>query len=195
MSITEQNPLWDESAVHASRSQLDAALAHIKASPPDQGTVEMIVCRPDKAQRRVLQEGMLDTTEGLIGDNWRRRGSSSTADRSAHPGMQINLMNARTIHAIAGDRSRWALAGDQLYVDLDLSERNLPPGSRLQIGDAILEITAEPHLGCKSFAERFGRDAVMWVNSDEGKALHLRGLNAKVIRGGSIRVGNLCCRI
>jgi hypothetical protein len=195
MSIKEQNSLWDESAVHASTEQLNAALVHIKASPSDHGTLEMIVCRPAKAERRFLQEGVLDTVEGLLGDNWLRRGSSSTPDRSAHPDMQINLMNARVAQAIARERSRWALAGDQLYVDLDLSETNLPPGSRLQIGDALLEITAEPHLGCKYFSERFGRDAVRWVNSNEGKALHLRGLNARVICGGTICSGDIVRKI
>ena len=91
---------------------------------------------------------------------------------------------------MAQDRSRWHLAGDQLYVDLDLSEANLPPGTRLSIGSAVIEVTAEPHTGCSKFVERFGLDAMKFVNSRERKDLHLRGINARVVRPGVLRVGD-----
>jgi len=190
MNISEQATLWNESTNHVSRSALEAALPYIRAAPTDEGVVQMIVRRPGKGKREVLSEGILDPAYGLQGDNWRQRGSSATADRSAHPDMQINIMNSRVTAALAQDKSRWQLAGDQLYVDMDLSEANLPPGSRLSMGTAILEITAEPHLGCRSFADRFGRDAVMFVNSDIGKKLHLRGLNARVVLGGVVVPGD-----
>ena len=190
MSISEQATLWDESVNHASRAALDAALPHIQQAPADEGVLELIVRRPGKGQREILSEGILSPAYGLQGDNWRQRGSSATANRSAHPDMQINMMNSRVTAAVAQDRSRWPLAGDQLYVDMDLSEANLPPGTRLSIGSAVLQITAEPHLGCKLFVERFGRDAVMFVNSDIGKQMHLRGLNARVVQGGEIAVGD-----
>lgn len=173
-----------------SLEELEAGLAPIRQSPADAGTLAMIVRRPAIDQREVLDIGELDEDEGLKGDNWAVRGSSRTPDKSAHPEMQLNLMNARAIALIAQEEERWPLAGDQLYVDLDLSEKNLPPGSRLSLGEAIIEITAIPHNGCKKFAQRFGIDAVKFVNSKEGKALHLRGLNAKVIRGGSIKKGD-----
>lgn len=190
MNISEQATLWNESTNHASRSALDAALPNIQAAPADKGVVQLIVRRPDKGKREVLSEGVLDPAYGLQGDNWLQRGSSATADRSALPDMQITIMNSRVTAAVAQDNSRWPLAGDQLYVDMDLSEANLPPGSRLTIGTTVLEIAAAPHLGCKQFAERFGRDAVMFVNSDMGKQLHLRGLNARVVQGGLIAVGD-----
>lgn len=172
------------------REALEAGLAHIEASPKMAGTVQLIVRRPDRNEREVLESAQLDVEEGLVGDNWRTRGSSATADGSAHPDMQINIMNARVIELIAADPSRWALAGDQFFVDLDLSEENLPPGTLIDIGSAQLEITAEPHLGCKKFVERFGRDAGRFVNSKLAKQLKLRGVNAKVVRPGQVSVGD-----
>ena len=127
----DQQTLFDTETPYASRAELDAALPHIQASPVDDGTVELIVRRPAKGQREVISQAVLDSVNGLNGDNWRQRGSSATADGSAHPDMQINIMNARAIAAVAVEKSRWALAGDQLYIDLDLSEGNLPAGSRL----------------------------------------------------------------
>ena len=138
----------------------------------------------------MLATGVLDVSEGLVGDNWRTRGSSRTADGSAHPEMQLNIINARLVALIAPDAARRPLAGDQLHVDLDLSAENLPPGTRLAIGSAIVEVTAQPHTGCNKFKARFGADALKFVNSPVGKELHLRGINARVVQGGQIAVGD-----
>ena len=100
-------------------------------------------------------------------------------------------MNARVAALLAGTRDRWQLAGDQLYIDLDLSYDNLPPGTRLDIGAAVIEITAQPHNGCGKFVERFGLDAMKFVNSEVGKAHNLRGIYAKVIKAGEIRSGDV----
>ena len=170
--------------------ELEAGLDHIARSPRDEGVVELIVRRPQVGEREILTEAELDPVEGLVGDNWKVRGSSRTPDGSAHPEMQLNIMNSRAIELIAGDRSRWALAGDQLYIDLDLGEGNLPSATRLAVGPAIVEVTEPPHNGCKKFAERFGLDALKFVNSKRGRALHLRGINAKVVRPGVVRVGD-----
>ena len=175
---------------HLSTEELEAGLAEIRRAPTDGGTLQLIVRRPAVEEREIIEEGRLDVTEGLVGDNWHSRGSASTADGSAHPEMQINLMNARAAQLVAQDKERWHLAGDQLYVDFDLSDANLPPGTRLAIGEAILEVTAVPHNGCKKFVARFGLDAMKFVNSPVGKELHLRGINAKVIQNGTIRVGD-----
>ena len=181
-------------AYHRTLAELEAGLPVARLSPADAGTLELIVRRPGIGRRDVLTLGHLDPLVGLIGDTWNRRGSSRTPDRSPHPDMQINIMNSRVIALIAGDRSRWALAGDQLYVDLDLSAANLPAGTRLVIGTAVVEVTAQPHTGCGKFAERFGVDAVKFVNSAAGRALNLRGVNARVVTGGSIRVGDVVSR-
>jgi MOSC domain-containing protein YiiM len=103
--------------------------------------------------------------------------------------MQLTIMNARVIDLLAQKHERWQLAGDQLYVDLDLSGDNLPPGTHLAIGSAVVEVTAQPHTGCRKFSARFGQDAVKFVNSEEGKELRLRGVNARIVRGGVIKQG------
>lgn len=180
---------------HLTREELEAGLAEIRQSPKDEGVLEMVVRRPRTGEREVLAEGELDLTEGLVGDNWRTRGSSLTADGSAHPEMQLNIMNARAIALVAQDKGRWHLAGDQLFIDLDLSAENLPPGSRLAVGSAVIEVTAQPHTGCQKFVERFGAEAMKFVNSPVGRQLHLRGINAKVVQPGLVRVGDMVRKI
>jgi len=175
---------------HLSLTELEAGLETIRQSPQDAGVVKLIVRRPQSEQREILTEGRLDLTGGLVGDNWQARGSRGTPDGSANPEMQLNLMNARVIALLAPEPERWALAGDQLFVDLDLSERNVPPGTRLAIGSAVIEVTAPPHTGCQKFSARFGVDAMKFVNSPEGKALHLRGINARVVQPGVVRNGD-----
>lgn len=175
---------------HLTMDELEAGLDHIRRSPSDLGVLELIVRRPEREQREVLTEGRLDLAEGLVGDNWRARGSSRTADGTAHPAMQLNIMNARAIALIAQDRDRWQLAGDQLYIDLDLSAANLPPGTRLAIGAAVVEVTDQPHTGCKKFVARFGLNAMKFVNSPVGRELCLRGINARVVQPGLIRAGD-----
>ncbi|MEZ4297092.1 MAG: hypothetical protein R3B70_19155 [Polyangiaceae bacterium] len=183
------------SALHLTTEALLAGLDEIRRAPKETGTLELIVRRPSTGEREVLTEAELDLTEGLLGDNWRARGSNRTDDGSAHPEMQLNVMSARAIALIATARDRWQLAGDQLFLDMDLSAENLPPGTQLAIGDAVIEVTAIPHNGCKKFVERFGLDAMTFVNSDTGKSLRLRGLNAKVVKPGKIRPGDVARRV
>jgi hypothetical protein len=180
---------------HLTREELEAGLDEVRRSPKDEGVLALIVRRPAVDQREPLEKGQLDVAEGLVGDTWKQRGSSRTVDGSAHPGMQLNIINARLIELVAQDRERWPLAGDQLYVDLDLSEDNLPPGTQLALGTAVIEVTDQPHTGCNKFVARFGLDAMKFVNSDVGKSLHLRGINAKVVRSGEIRVGDVARKV
>jgi hypothetical protein len=182
-------------ATHRTPAELEAGLDEIRLSPKDAGLLELIVRRPATGAREVVPEAHLDLAHGLVGDNWRARGSRSTADQSAHPEMQINLMNARVIALLAITRERWPLAGDQLYVDFDLSEANVPPGTRLAIGAATIEVTAPPHTGCGKFAERFGPAAAKFVNSNLGRQLHLRGINAKVVAPGRIVTGDVVRKV
>ena len=181
---------------HLTTGQLEAGLETIRQSPKEAGPVELIVRRPSLGQREVLEEGQLDTAVGLVGDTWQYRASSRMPDKtSPHPDMQINVMNARAVALIAHDASRWALAGDQLYVDLDLSQANMPPGTRLAFGTAILEVTPQPHTGCGKFVERFGLDAMKFVNSPVGRELNLRGINARVVQSGTVRRGDIVRKI
>jgi hypothetical protein len=175
---------------YLSMSQLEAGMEHIRNAPKDVGTLRMIVRRPQPDERDVLEQGELSLSEGLVGDSWKIRGSRHTPDGSAMLDAQVTIMNARLIALLAQSEDRWALAGDQLYVDFDLSDENIPPGTRLAIGSAMVEISAQPHSGCKKFSDRFGVEAMKFVNSPEGKRLHLRGINVRVIQAGSIQVGD-----
>ncbi len=177
-------------AIALTTAELEAGLAEIRRAPTDAGVIALIVRRPAVDEREVLAEGRLEVADGLVGDNWRARGSRSTPDRTADPQMQINVMSARAAAVISPRPERWPLAGDQLFVDLDLSVENLPPGTRLALGEAVIEVTPAPHTGCAKFAARFGRDALAFVNSPVGKQLRLRGLNARVIQSGTIRAGD-----
>jgi hypothetical protein len=167
--------------------RLEESLDHIRAAPSDGGTVELIARRPAVDEREVLAEAWLDDGDGLAGDTWRIRGSSRTADGTANREAQLTLMNARAAAAIAGERERWPLAGDQLYVDLDLSLANLPPGSRILIGSAVIQFSEAAHTGCAKFSARFGVDALRFVNSQVGRDLRLRGANCRVVVAGSVR--------
>jgi hypothetical protein len=171
-------------------AELEAGLDEIRRSPREAGVLELIVRRPRSNERETLTEGELNLVEGLAGDNWLSRGSSSTPDGSANPEAQLTVMNSRIAALVAQSKERWSLAGDQLFVDLDISVENLPPGSRLALGEAVIEISATPHTGCNKFVERFGADAMKLVNSPVGRQLRLRGLNAKVVQPGPIRVGD-----
>jgi MOSC domain-containing protein YiiM len=171
-------------------AELEAGLDSIRHSHKLEGRLSLIVRRPAIDAREVLEEGKLDLHEGLVGDTWRTRGSTRTADGSSHPDMQLTLMNTQVIDLLAQEKKRWPLAGDQLFVDLDLSIDNLPIGTCLAIGTAVIEVTAQPHTGCNKFISRFGSDALKFVNSPVGKQLRLRGLNAKVVQPGAIRVGD-----
>ena len=173
-----------------SMKELEASLSHISESPSEVGSVAMIVSRPVTEQREILIQCELDTAQGLIGDNWLERGDKHTADGSADLGRQLTLMNARAVEAISNDESRWPEAGDQFYVDFDLSAANIPPGTQLALGEAVVEVTALPHLGCGKFSARFGRDATMFVNSKAGKAMNLRGINAKLVKPGRVSKGD-----
>ena len=173
---------------HLSADKLEQGVDHILASPSDVGTLKLIVIRPDVDQRETPAEGRLDTEQGLVGDNWSNRANTN-------PDMQLNIMNARVIGLVAQTLERWPLAGDQLYLDMDLSDDNLPPGTQLALGDAIIEVTEPPHTGCKKFAARFGVDAMMFVNSGRGKKLNFRGINAKVVQSGDIEVGDVARKL
>lgn len=167
----------------ARTDDLLAGLEHIRSSPTERGRLELIVRRPAENLREVLHEAELDLEVGLVGDRW-HLGPSPTNDS------QLTLMNARLAQLVARERERWPLAGDQLYVDLDLSVENLPAGTRLALGGAVIELTEVPHTGCAKFSARFGTDALKFVNKSPGRELRLRGANARVVTPGTVRVGD-----
>ena len=174
----------------AELTRLEEHLDHIRHAPADGGTVELIARRPAVDEREVVTEARLTSERGLEGDTWHVRGSPRTADGGPNPDAQLTLMNARVAAAVAGERERWALAGDQIFVDLDISIANLPPGSRVQIGSAVIEFSEHPHPGCATFSARFGVDALRFINPPMGRELRLRGANCRVVVGGTVRVGD-----
>jgi hypothetical protein len=180
---------------HLTMDELEAGLETIRQSPKDEGVLALIVRRPEVGAREVLDAGELDLAAGLVGDNWRTRGSTRTGDGSAHPDMQLNIMNARVIALMAQEKERWQLAGDQLFLDMDLSAENVPPGTQIAIGSAVIVVTDQPHTGCQKFAARFGLEALKFISTPTGKALQLRGINAKVVQPGVIRVGDVAKKL
>jgi MOSC domain-containing protein YiiM len=180
---------------HLPRERLEAGLDHIRDAPRDNGRIVLVVRRPDVDARELLAEGMLDQVNGLAGDNWLTRGSSSTPDGSAHPHKQITVMNARVAELVSAGTERMPLAGDQLFVDFDLSVANLPAGSLLAVGQAVLEVSEEPHLGCAKFVARFGAEAMRFVNSRLGRQLRMRGMNTRVVRPGIVRPGDAVTKV
>ena len=184
-----------ETLEYLSMIELEVGMENIRQAPSDNGILKMIVRRPAVDERELIDEGELSTDDGLVGDTWKIRASSHTPDGSANRKSQITLTNSRAIALLAQSEDRWALAGDQLYVDMNIGEENLPPGTRLSIGSAIIEVSDQPHSGCKKFSARFGVEAMKFVNSPEGKRLHLRGINTKVVQSGTIRVGDVVRKI
>jgi hypothetical protein len=176
---------------HLTMQELEAGLEKVRQAPKDGGCLELIVRRPQTGERDVVQKAELSLSEGLVGDNWKMRGSTRTGDGTAHPDLQLTIMNARAIALLAREKALWQLAGDQLFIDMDLSAANVTAGTRLEIGSALIEVTNEPHTGCKKFAARFGDSALQFVNSTIGRELRLRGINAKVVRPGLIQVGDV----
>jgi MOSC domain len=187
MAASEQREL----VTHLATEELEAGLPEILLSPSDEGTVELIARRPIVDERELLDEAELDLEQGLVGDNWFARGSKSTADGSSNPLAQLTLANARAVDLVAaGDRERWALAGDQFYVDFDISQANVPAGTRLALGTAVIEVTELPHDGCVKFSSRFGNAAHRFVNTKQHRHLNLRGINARVVQPGIVRRGD-----
>ncbi len=169
-------------------TDLEAGIDQVLEAPRESGALALIVRRPAEGRREVLEAGQLDLVDGLVGDNWKLRSSPSSG--FPDPQTQINVMSSRAIGLIAGDPERWQLAGDQLYVDFDIGEDNLPVGSRLAIGESVIEVSQKPHSGCQKFSERFGVDALRLVNSEGGRKLRLRGFNARVVVPGVVRQGD-----
>ena len=170
-------------------AELEPHLEHLRSAPTDEGRLAMVVCRPGVGARRLLDEGRLDLDEGLVGDGWSTR-RGRTPDGRPDPDKQVTVMSARVVALLDDDPRRQALAGDQLYVDLDLSVDNLPPGARIAVGEAVLEVTDKVHLGCAKFVRQFGEEAMRFVNSRAGRRLRLRGLNARVVTAGTVRPGD-----
>ena len=187
---TPINPL------HKPIAELEVGLAQLLEAPQDRGNLELIVIRPTKEQRQILDEAWLSPEAGVQGDNWAKGCWKSLPDGRPDPDVQVTIMSARLARLVMGeDKSHWALAGDQLIADLDLSEGNLPVGQRLVLGDAVLEITSVPHRGCVKYRARFGDEALRFINTDEGRRMNLRGIYAKILQAGRVRVGDVLKKV
>ena len=175
---------------HVNMFQLESGLDHILNAPKDNGIVQMIVCRPKIEIRKILNVAKLDKEFGLVGDNWNDRGSSSTPDNSSDIEAQLTIMNSRVISLMTPSSDQWQLAGDQLYIDMDLSRNNLVLGSQIKIGSAVIEVSKKPHTGCEKFSNRFGLDALKFVSTPLGRELSLRGINTRIVQSGIVQTGD-----
>ena len=176
---------------HRSRAELEASLDHIKNAPKDAGSVALIVVRPQHGERRTPASVHISTEHGVAGDRWSKGCWLETEDGEPHPSVQVNLMSVRAAKAIAGEIKNWKAAGNNFFVDIDMSPENLPPGTRLRLGSAEIEISAQANKGCQKFIDRYGRDACVFVNVGPGWANRTRGLYARVIKNGEVRLGDM----
>jgi MOSC domain-containing protein YiiM len=176
---------------HLSALELEPGLADVLESPADNGRLESIFVRPAPNERRALTAAQLSPDRGIDGDRWVHDGSHASKGGAPNPRSQVSLMNSRYLRTIAGEEDAMCLAGDNLVVDFDLSEANLPAGSQLAIGDVvIIEITDLSHTGCGKFQNRYGKEVREFTNNERGKSLHLRGRYARIVTGGAINVGD-----
>ncbi len=180
---------------YAAQSDIDRRMDWVLNAPRDKGRVKLIVVRPQTNQRTMLEQVLFSREAGVTGDNWQQHCWKKCDDGKADPSVQVAIMNARMIEVLAGHKNNWPLAGDQLFVDFDLGINNLSPGDQLQVGGAVLEITAEPHRGCGKFKKRFGETALQYVNSAQGDAHRLRGIYATIISNGDVSIGDTICKI
>jgi hypothetical protein len=176
---------------HLTIAELEAGLPPIQDAPRDHGVVRGIVIRPASDQRLSLTRCDFSLAGGVHGDAWARGCWKSLPDGRPDPDVQVAIMNSRAIALIARDPGCSPLAGDNLFADFNLSRESLFAGQQLAVGTVILEITDVPHNGCSKFAERFGADAVKFVNSEAGKRLRLRGVYARVVQDGTVSVGDV----
>lgn len=181
------SPAHEHLPWHRSRSDLLAGLSDLAGAPKDHGPIALLLRRPAPGEREELDAAEIDRCIGLVGDDWSRRPRPD-------PDAQLTLINTRAIDLLAASRERWKLSGDQIYVDLDLSEDGLPVGSQLIVGTALVEVTAVPHLGCAAFTNWFGPAATAVVNGTEGRRLRLRGVNTRVLRSGRVTLGDVVAR-
>jgi len=170
--------------------EINSNLSFILSSPKDVGKIESIIVRRRKNERELRKEVFLSPEKGVEGDRW-----YDLSKGKPDPRRQLTIINSRLIKLLAQSVERMQLAGDNLIIDLDISDANLPVGQRLTIGKVMVEITDVPHTGCSRFAERYGNDAVEFINAPERSSLRLRGVYAKFLNSGLIHVGDIIKKI
>lgn len=195
VTIRQRTVRHTRTMTYQTTEQLEAGMAGVLDTPRDAGAVRLIVRRPGRGEREILEVGRFDSEVGLVGDDWVNRPGMNSDKPSAYA--QVTVMNARVAELISGDAdpAAWARCGDQLYADLDLSQDNLPAGTRIAIGELVLEVQAEPHTGCVQFREWWGPEALRFISSKQGLSLRMRGANTVVVEPGEVRPGDIARKL
>ena len=170
--------------------ELEALWSAAPPPPRERGSVRLLCVRRAPSEHETPESVEVTVSEGLVGDRWSR----ATA-HDPDPDSQVTLMMAGVAELVAAAEQPLHEAGDNILVDYDISVDNLPVGSRLRIGEAVLEVSATPHTGCSKFSGRFGQDALRWVNWRYWRERRLRGVNCRVVSGGTVRLGDAVERI
>ena len=171
-----------EAAHHLPAEQLREGLRKLPELPRDRGRLALLVRRRADGVRETPERVRLDAEEGLVGDGWSRRPPRK-------PDAQLAVM-CRPLAELIANGQPLSLFGDNLFVDLDLSAANLPEGARLQVGEAVVEMTPEPHDGCLKFKQRFGQDALRFVQDKATRSENRRGVYWRVVESGEVAVGD-----
>ena len=180
---------------HATRDELDAAIPHILAAPKDGAAIEILCLRPERGQRRFVDEIEVTRAQGIPGERWATQPWLRLEDGRPHPGIQVCVISRRVLDLVWRDREATPHPGDTFVVDMDLSEANLPAGQLLRAGSAVLRVSEVFNDACVKWKVRYGEAAKDWVTAPGHPALRLRGILCSVERDGRIRNGDRLSKI
>ena len=178
-----------------SRIQLDQALPDVMAAPKDRAAIGMLCLRPERNQRKFVDQIEVSPQKGIAGERWLESPWLTTPEGAPHPGIQISILQQRVLDLVWQDRENTPHPGDTFVVDMDLSHDNLPVGQLLSVGTAILKVSDVFNDGCVKWKARYGAAAKDWIVADDHPKLRLRGVLCSVERAGLLKAGDFLTKI